>query len=127
MAAAHAALRENISAEVQRLAAIKEASKAGAKAAGAQGPAPCEQAPQGALGAHEAMIMTPAAAQDGQGLQQGALQECRGPADGVPQAWKAGPQPKVQRAAPSAVAATAVKTKSLEKKKTKKPRKKKTL
>ena len=48
------------------------------------------------------------------------------PTDGVPPAGKAGPQPKVQRAVPSAVAATGVKTKSLEKEKTKKPRKKKT-
>ena len=91
-----------------------------AKTAGAQGAAPCGQAPQGALGAQEAM----APAQDGQGLQQGALQECRDPTDGVPPARKAGPQPKIQRAAPSAVAATAVKTKKPMKKKT---QKKKTL
>ena len=36
----HATLREDISAEVQRLAAIKEAAKAAAKLAGAQGAAP---------------------------------------------------------------------------------------
>ena len=48
----HAALREDISAEVQRLAAIKEAAKAAAKLAGAQGAAPGGQAPQGPLGAH---------------------------------------------------------------------------
>ena len=67
----HAAPREDISAEVQRLAAIKEAAKAAAKVAGAQGPALCGQSPQGTLGADEAL--TPS--QDGQGLQQGALQE----------------------------------------------------
>ena len=120
----HAALREDISAEVQRLAAIKEAAKAAAKTTGAQGAAPCGQAPQGTLGAHEAP--TPAHAQDGQGLQQGAPQECKDPAEGVPPAGKAGPQPKARRAGPSAVASTAVKTKSLEKKKKQqKPRKKK--
>ena len=118
----HAALREDISAEVQRLAAIKEAAKAAAETAGAQGPAPCGQSPQGTPGAHEA----PTPAQHGQGLQQGALQECRDPADGVPPAGKAGPQPKVRRAVPSAVASTAVKAKSREEKRTKKPRKKKT-
>ena len=63
-------------------------------------------------------------AQDGQESQQDALQESRDPTEGVPPAGKAGPQPKVQRAAPSAVAATAVKTKPVAKKK--KPRKKKT-
>ena len=60
----HAALREDISAEVQRPAAIKEAAKAAAKAAGAQGAAPAAggQAPRGTLGAHEA----PAPARHGQ-------------------------------------------------------------
>ena len=54
----HAALREKISAEVQRLAAIKEAAncKAAAKEAGAQGPASCGQAPQGMPVAQEAAI-----------------------------------------------------------------------
>ena len=118
----HAALPDDISAEVQRLAAIKEAAKAAAETAGAQGPAPCGQSPQGTPGAHEA----PTPARHGQGLQQGALQECRDPADGVPPAGKAGPQPKVRRAVPSAVASTAVKAKSREEKRTKKPRKKKT-
>ena len=118
----HAAVRQDISAEVQRLAAIKEAAKAAAKAAGAQGAAPGGQAPQGTPGAHAA----PTTAQDGQGLQQSAPQECMDPADGVPPAGKAGPQPKARRAGPSAVASTAVTTKSLEKKKKKKPRKKKT-
>ena len=118
----HAALREKISAEVQRLAVIKEAAKAAAKEAGAQGPASCGQAPQGMPVAQEAAIP----AQDGQGSQQGALQESRDPTKGVPPAGKAGPQPKVQRAAPSAVAAAAVKAKALERKRTEKPRKKKT-
>jgi len=118
----HAALREKISAEVQRLAAIKEAAKAAAKEAGAQGPASCGQAPQGMPVAQEAAIP----AQDGQESQQDALQESRDPTEGVPPAGKAGPQPKVQRAAPSAVAAAAVKAKALERKRTKKPRKKKT-
>ena len=52
----HAALREDISAEVQRLAANKEAAKAATKLAGAQGAAPGGQPPRGSdsLGAHEA-------------------------------------------------------------------------
>ena len=123
----HAALREKISAEVQQMAPIKEAAKAAAKAAakeaGAQGPASCGQAPQGMPVAQAAAIP----AQDGQGSQQDALQESRDPTEGVPPAGKAGPQPKVQRAPPSAVAAAAVKAKALERKRTKKPRKKKTL
>ena len=41
----HAALREAISAEVQRLAATKEAGKAAAKVAVAQGAAPSGQEP----------------------------------------------------------------------------------
>ena len=72
------------------------------------------------LGAHEA----PTPAQDGQGLQQGVPQECKDPADGVPPAGKAGPQPKARRAGPSVVASTAAKKKAPEKKK--KPKKKKT-
>ena len=66
----HTALREKISAEVQRLAAIKEAAKAAAKGPGAQGPASCGQAPQGMPVAQEAAIP----AQDGQESQQDALQ-----------------------------------------------------
>ena len=127
----HAALREDISAEVQRLAAIKEAAKAAAKMAGAQlqGAAPGgrRQAPQGSLGAHEPSPP----AHDGQGLQQavqacaphGAPKECAGPADGVPPAGEAGPQPKAQRAGPSVVASIAATKKALEKKN--KPKKKK--
>ena len=67
----HAALREDISAEVQRLATIKEAARAAAKMVGAQGAAPGGKPPQGSLGAHEA----PPPAQDGQGLPQ-AVQAC---------------------------------------------------
>ena len=118
----HAALREDISAEVQRLAAIKEAAKAAFKTDGAQGAAPGGQAPQGSLGAQEA----PPPAQDGQGLQQGAPQGCADPADGVPPAGKAGPQPKARRAGPYAMASTAAKKNALEKKKKSKPKKKKT-
>ena len=118
----HAALREKISAEVQQLAAIKEAAKAAAKEAGAQGPASCGQAPQGMPVAQEAAIP----AQDGQESQQDALQESRDPTEGVPPAGKAAPQPKVQRAAPSAVAAAAAKAKALKRKRTKTLKKKKT-
>ena len=122
----HAALREKISAEVQQMAPIKEAAKAAAKAAakeaGAQGPASCGQAPQGMPVAQVAAIP----AQDGQGSQQDALQESRDPTEGVPPAGKAGPRPKVQRAAPSAVAAAAAKAKALKRKRTKTLKKKKT-
>ena len=118
----HAALREKISAEVQRVAEAKEAAKAAAKEAGAQGPAPCGQAPQGMPVAHEAAIP----AQDGQGSPQDTLQESRDPTEGVPPAGKAGPQPKVHRAAPSAVAAAAAKAKALKRKRTKTLKKKKT-
>ena len=91
----HAALREDISAEVQlqRLAAIKGAAKAAAKLVGAQGAAPGGQGLQGSLGAHVA----PPPAQNGQGFQQAsqacaphsAHQERAGPADGVPLAREA--------------------------------------
>ena len=107
----HATLREDIPAEVQRLAAIKEAAKAVAKLAGAQGAAPCGQGPQGSQGA----LVAPPPAWHGQGLQQASkacIPHCAhqgrvGPADGVPLARKAGPQPKARRAGPSGVASTA--------------------
>ena len=51
----HAALRETISAEVRRLAATKEAAKAAAELAVAQGDAPSGQAAQGSSGAHVAL------------------------------------------------------------------------
>ena len=60
----HAALREAISTEVPRFAATKEADKAAAKLAVAQGAAPSGQAPQGSSGAH----VTLAPAHGGQGL-----------------------------------------------------------
>ena len=133
----HAALREGISAEAQRPAAIKEAAHANCKAAlqlqlaaklaGAQGAAhaPGGQGPQGPLGAH----LAPPPAQDGQGLQQAAQESGRaGPADvdgtGVPLARKAGPRPianyKARGAGPSVAAAQAAQKKRPTKKKTKK-------
>ena len=124
----HAAPREGASAEVQRLAAIKEAAKAAAKLVGAQGAAPGGQGRQGSLGAH----LAPPPAQNGQGSQQAsqacaprsAHQERAGPADGVPLARKAGPQPKAQRASPSVVDSTAAKENTPREEK--KPKKKKT-
>ena len=128
----HAALREGIPAEVQRLAANKEAAKAATKLAGAQGAAPGGHAQglQGSPGPHAA----PPPARNGQGFRQAsrsqacaphsAHRERAGPADGVPLAREAVPQPKAQRAVPSAVASTAAKKKTPEKKK--KPEKKMT-
>ena len=94
----HAALREEISAEVQRVAAMHEAAKADWGSGSSPrwaGPPGITRGPCG-----------PPPASNRQGFQQ-AAQACaphgvlQGPAVGVPLARKAGPQPKVRRAGPS--------------------------
>ena len=121
------ALREAITAEVERLAAIKEAANTAAKGAVAQGAAPSGQVPRTNLGL---MWLSPAPSHEGQGPQQAlqayrprcALQGHVGPAGGVPPTRKVGrgPHPKARRAGPSAAAAR-------KKKIQKKTNKKKTL